>query len=74
MAWIKKKKKFLNGQDRPDRIVRVILNEELLLGIDQLVLVHDTMYWSDIVDQFPGITEDVNGRALGIKALNTNFN
>ena len=74
MAWIKKKKKFLNGQDRPDRIVRVILNEELLLGIDQLVLVHDTMYWSDIVDQFPGITEDVNGMALGIEALNINSN
>jgi hypothetical protein len=41
---------FLNGRDGPNRIVRVILDDELLLGIDQLVLVHDTIYWSDTVD------------------------
>jgi hypothetical protein len=41
---------FLNGWDRLNRIVRAILDKELLLGIDQLVLVHDTIYWSDTVD------------------------
>ena len=65
---------FLNGWDGPNKIVRAILDKELLLGIDQLVLVHDTIYWSDTVDQCPGITEDVNGRALGIEALNINSN
>jgi hypothetical protein len=44
------KQMFLNGRDGPNRIVRVILDDELLLGIDQLVLVHDTIYWSDTVD------------------------
>jgi hypothetical protein len=41
---------FLNGWVEPNRIVRVILDEELLLGIDQLMLVHRTIYWSDTVD------------------------
>jgi hypothetical protein len=41
---------FLNGRHGPNKIVRAILDEELLLGIDQLGLVHDTIYWSDIVD------------------------
>lgn len=51
IAWLGlRKKMFLNGWDGPNRIVRAILHKELLLGIDQLVLVHDTIYWSDIVD------------------------
>ena len=40
---------FLNSWDEPNRIVRAISEEELLLGIDQLALVHGIIYWSDIV-------------------------
>jgi hypothetical protein len=41
---------FLNGWDGPNRIVRVIQDEELLLGIHHLMLVHGTIYWSDTID------------------------
>jgi hypothetical protein len=41
----KKKNMFLNSWDGSSRIVRVILDEKLLLGINQLVLVHYILEW-----------------------------